>query len=141
MNPSCAFLCCAFLLLVVRVGHCQQLLWQFTNDFAAAQFYSSPSVGDDGTIYLGSSGDSNGGHGLYALAPGGAKKWFFTNDSPVTTSATIGTNGNIYFGTFSGSMFALNPNGTLAWEYQTGAEHVRGVALADDGTIYCTVRR
>lgn len=141
MNPSCALVFCALLLLAVRAGYCQQLLWQFTNDFPTAQFYSSPSVGDDGTIYLGSSGDSNGGHGLFALAPSGAKKWFFTNDSPVTTSATIGTNGNIYFGTFSGSMFALHPNGTLAWEYQTGAEHVRGVALAEDGTIYCTVRR
>jgi hypothetical protein len=49
--------------------------WSFTTGDGVA---SSPAIGADGTIYVGS-GDSN----LYALNPDGSQKWSFTTGHDV----------------------------------------------------------
>jgi|GEM_PF-2059154 len=53
----------------------------------------------------------------------------------VLNTASIGDDGTIYAANSSG-LFAINPNCTLKWQYQTSVgSHVSPV-IADDGTIY-----
>ncbi|AEH51461.1 PQQ-binding-like beta-propeller repeat protein [Pseudothermotoga thermarum] len=54
---------------------------------------SSPVIGSDGTIYVGS-WDKN----VYALDPNGTLKWRFETDDRVISSPAIGSDGTIYVG-------------------------------------------
>jgi len=53
--------------------------------------YSSPAIGSDGTVYVGSD-DGN----LYAVNPDGTEKWHFTTGIPVRSSPAIGPDGTVY---------------------------------------------
>ena len=54
--------------------------------------YSSPAIGSDGTIYVGSDYDD-----LYAINPDGSIKWEFNaGRGRVDSSPTIGSDGTIY---------------------------------------------
>ena len=110
---------------------------------------SSPAIGTDGTIYVGSN-DGN----LYAVTPGGTQKWSFSaglTGGYVGSSPAIGADGTIYVdfgvpgslgGSISDHLYALTDNGTsytLKWEpFATGG----GLAgpssptVGADGTIY-----
>src|SRR5262249_5432234 len=98
---------------------------------------SSPSIGSDGTIYVGSD-DGN----LYALSASGQLKWKFTtqNSSIIRSSPAIGSDGTIYFGSEGGKSFggvyALNPNGTQQWFYSARFDIDSAPAIGSDGTIY-----
>ena len=54
---------------------------------------SSPAIGSDGTIYVGSDDDN-----LYAINPDGSMKWRFKTGSYVFSSPAIGSDGTIYVG-------------------------------------------
>ncbi|MFC1539819.1 PQQ-binding-like beta-propeller repeat protein, partial [Candidatus Latescibacterota bacterium] len=64
---------------------------------------SSPAVGEDGTIYVGSN-DS----GLYAVNPDGTEKWRFEADGSIWSSPAIGNNGILYFGSYDWNLYAVN---------------------------------
>jgi len=54
-----------------------------------------------------------------------------------TSSPTIATDGTIYIGGGSGTLKALNSNGTLKWSFSIGGGATRSTpAIADDGTVY-----
>jgi len=92
----------------------------------------APAIGDDGTIYVGS-----GDHNLYALNPNGTLKWKYETGDYVYGSATIAPDGTIYIPSFDGYFYALNPSGMFLWKGYTGDQYAaRGMALANDGTIY-----
>ena len=82
-------------------------------------YYSSPCIGPDGTIYIGSRGDT-----LRAFAPNGNIKWsFYVRYQPdFTTSPVIDDDGTIFFS--STYLFALNPDGSVKWQYYL--EETRG---------------
>ncbi|HOC78615.1 MAG TPA: PQQ-binding-like beta-propeller repeat protein [Methanofastidiosum sp.] len=107
--------------------------WEYNVPFT---IISSPSIGADGTIYLGSS-DSN----LYAINPDGTKKWTFPAGSQVRSSPAIGTDGTIYFGTHAGKVYAVNPNGAKKWEVSTSETIYSSPAIGSDGTIYIGSRK
>jgi outer membrane protein assembly factor BamB len=94
--------------------------------------HGSPTVGSDGTIYIGSTGGK-----IYALYPNGTIKWEYKTNHDVHSSPAIGLDGVIYCGSHDGKLYALYPNnGTLKWKYGTGG-WVRGnPSVGDDGTIY-----
>ncbi|MES2695581.1 MAG: PQQ-binding-like beta-propeller repeat protein [Verrucomicrobiota bacterium] len=94
---------------------------------------SSPAVGPDGTLYIGSQDKY-----LYAVAPTGALKWRFLTGDWVDASPTIAPDGTVYVGSWDGKLYALTPTGTKKWEYSTGAGNYiySSPALAADGTIY-----
>ncbi len=93
---------------------------------------SSPVIGADGTIYIGSP-DKN----LYALYPNGTKKWSFNLGDTTVYTPTIDTEGIIYIGS-STKLYALYPNGTEKWNYTTekGKWICTSTAIGNDGTIY-----
>ncbi len=108
--------------------------WKYT---AGGQILgSSPAIDEDDTIYVGC-WDSY----LYALYRNGTLKWrFFAYDSNICSSPAIAEDGTIYFGGMGpgdyGRIYAVNPNGTEKWYYDTGYLITSDPAIADDGTIY-----
>ncbi|MFC1537732.1 PQQ-binding-like beta-propeller repeat protein, partial [Gemmatimonadota bacterium] len=51
-------------------------------------------------------------------------------------SPAIGGDGTIYFGSKDDHLYALNPDGSLLWKFQAGADVNSAPAVGDDGTIY-----
>jgi outer membrane protein assembly factor BamB len=99
---------------------------------------SAPAIAEDGTIYVGS-----WDHYLHAIySNNGTRKWIFNaNDANIASSPAIGADGTIYFGTLwslgdGGKIFAVNPDGTEKWVYQTGDAITSDPAIGDDGTVY-----
>lgn len=102
--------------------------WEFATD---DDVLSSPSIGSDGTIYLGSEDGK-----LYAINPAnGSKKWGFATDGYVY-SPTIGSDGTIYVGSADSKLYAVNPaNGSKKWEFTAGFI-VFSPSIGSDGTLY-----
>ncbi|MCK4457124.1 MAG: PQQ-binding-like beta-propeller repeat protein [Thermoplasmata archaeon] len=109
-------------------GNTGNLKWNYTTD---AEIFSSPAIGSDGTIYVGST-DRN----LYAINPDGSLKWNYTTKSDITSSPAIGSDGTIYVGSCDRNLYAINPDGSLKWNYTTDAEIFSSPAMGSDGTIY-----
>jgi len=93
---------------------------------------SSPAIGYDGTIYVGSK-DRN----LYAITPYGTLKWKFKTANFIKNgSPSIARDGTIYMTSHDGNMYAINPDGTLKWKYTGFSLGDTSPAIAADGTFY-----
>ena len=92
--------------------------WQ---TFTPGYVTSSPALGSDGTVYVGSFD-----HKLYALDPDtGQVRWSFATDahiysSPALADGSDGRTREIYIASADGSVYALDPSGHLLWRYDTG---------------------
>jgi outer membrane protein assembly factor BamB len=88
--------------------------WEFLTGDSVG---SSPAIGSDGTVYVGSSDYS-----VYALyGTTGAKKWEFKTGLWVGSSPAIGSDGTVYVGSYDKKVYALNgATGAKKWEYLTG---------------------
>ena len=107
-----------------------QELWSFpTGDVV----FSSPAVGDDGTIYVGSENNN-----LYAINPSGTQKWVFIGATDwIDSSPAIGSDGTIYVGSWDNNLYAINPaNGSQIWKFETDSLIIASPAIGADGTIY-----
>jgi len=100
---------------------------------------TSPTIGQDGTIYCGYSN-------LYAVNPtNGTIRWTF-NPGPGRTirgaTPCNSADGTIYFGTWigdydGGEIIALNANGTEQWRRLIANQYVDSApAIGKDGTVY-----
>lgn len=74
--------------------------WHFPTGY---NVYSSPSIGPDGTIYVGS-----GNGKLYAINPDGTLRWSFATGDRVFSSPAIGPDGTVYFGSWDGRFYAVS---------------------------------
>jgi len=110
-------------------AQCPSFKWSYeTGDLVD----SSPAIGANGTIYVG----SFDGH-LYAIKPDGTLKWRYQTGDGVSSSPAIGADGTIYVGSNDGYLYALNPEGTLKWRYWMDCIVVdSSPAIGRDGTIY-----
>lgn len=125
--------------------------------FKWANTLDVPSVGDDGTIYMGSfvnPGVASGGQQIpgyavpqqskiYAVNPTGEKKWEYARpDSPYAIhTPTIGRDGTLYAGTSCWKVVALDPDSTLLWEFNTDegtreCPSVYSPSIGKDGLLY-----
>ena len=105
--------------------------WSFSTQKALQ--YSSPALGEDGTIYVGSQ-DCN----LYAINPDGTQKWVFLpgNGIVATRPRLSGWMAHLYRDNrMYEHLFALNADGTEKWAFVTGGVNSSPV-IAGDGTIY-----
>jgi outer membrane protein assembly factor BamB len=71
------------------------------------------------------------------------EKWRFKTewwDGTIESSPVISNDGTIYFGSMGTDhkLYAINPDGTKKWSYETGGLIWSTPALAGDGTIYVT---
>jgi outer membrane protein assembly factor BamB len=121
------------------------LVWKFvTGDVIV----SSPGVGADGTIFIGSY-DRN----IYALTPNGSNRWSYGLPPPTNIygnvftgiygTPALGLDGTLYVPSENGRLIALNPtNGAEKWIYLPGRPNgledglYSSPAVGPDGSIY-----
>lgn len=104
------------------------LKWSYVT---GGEIISSPTIGDDGTVYVGSY-DNN----VYALNPDGTLKWSFVTDGDISSVAVIDTDGTIYFGSLDNKVYAVNSDGSLKWSYETSGDINSWPSVGVDGTVY-----
>lgn len=102
---------------------------------------SSPAIGRDGTIYVGSDDG-----GLYAITDKGAsyvEKWRFpaggTHALPESSSPAIGADKTIYVGSDDYNLYAITDKGTSyveKWRFAANNYEVGDPAVGGDGTVY-----
>ena len=102
--------------------------WAFTT---GSTIRSSPAIGADGTVYVGSFDDK-----LYAINVDGTQKWAFTAGSSVYSSPAIGSDGTIYVGSEDGKLYAIDADGTKEWAFTIGPLVFSSPAIGSDGTVY-----
>lgn len=104
---------------------------------------STPTIGTDGTVYI-TTYDK-----LFAVGPDGMEKWSYGLRESVSGSVAIGGNGTIYIGSVAtegsfqdwryvdGKLHAVNPDGTLLWTFNTGAQYpLSSPSIGSDGIVY-----
>jgi outer membrane protein assembly factor BamB len=111
------------------------------SNLTARTTFSSPSIGKDGTIYVGS--DDN--HVL-AFSPQGEMRWRFTAEGAIVVSPAIGPDGTVYVGNWINAttnkipdhnyLYAINPDGSLRWKFETGLPIYSSPSIGADGTLY-----
>lgn len=119
------------------------IVWQF--QAASASYINQPVAAKDGTIYFGAPNDATGIPRLYAIGSDGVEKWHHNDEITgfgetagfgVPTTPAVSDDGAVYFGHLSSWITALNPDGTLWWQYDAG--RVNGVSVDKDGNVYAT---
>lgn len=96
---------------------------------------SSPSIADDGTIYIGTA------QGVAAVHPQDGHMllgWPFLTNGKVSATPALGASGAIYVGTLKGSFYAINANGAPKWTQplNLGGEVLSSAAIGQNGKIY-----
>jgi len=97
---------------------------------------SSPSIGPDGTVYVGSGIGFDGKGGLFAIQPDGVLSWNLKKS--ISSSASIGADGVVYVTGEDGNLYAVNPDGTIKWTLNGNFSFFSSSspAIGSDGTIY-----
>lgn len=124
----------------------KELLWSYKTSGAVE---SSPIIGADGTVYLGSH-DGN----LYALSSDGSLKWKFKVADPVyderwkvskaiMATPAIAKDGTIYINGASSYLHAVNPDGQEKWRFpiKWSNDFWNGPNIGADGIIYIGTAR
>ncbi len=107
---------------------------------------SSPVVGSDGTIYIG----THGGY-FYAITQDGKEKWKIKIGTPIEkkgynvmsscqSTAAIAKDGTVYIVSLDQYLFAISSNGKIKWKFPIGlaVDSWASPAIGPDGTIYIT---
>jgi outer membrane protein assembly factor BamB len=117
--------------------------WEFelsTLRLNTTELKSSPAIGADGTVYVGSRADK-----LYALNPADrnarepfptANEWAFQTGGDVFSSPAVGDDGKIYFGSNDGFVYVAYPQGTESFKFETNGAVRSGPFVKPDGTFY-----
>jgi outer membrane protein assembly factor BamB len=110
------------------------LLWNTTFGNVTSGNMQTPSVGNDGYIYIGTDTGT-----LFKIDPvSAAHDWHTLLGIPVQGIPAIGSDGTIYIPTYdsTGTIFAELPNGTNKWTTSLGASIYGSVILGSDDTLY-----
>lgn len=116
-------------------------------------FWSSPIIGGDGTIYIGSGRAENipgFKGGLFAINPDGTEKWFYNTGNGVTMPVSISADETLYLGIGipsqdksyqdTGEIIALTLQGVKKWGFPV-KQWVEGPStISSDGTVYATTK-
>ena len=96
-----------------------------------SSIFSSPAVGHNGTVYVGSYDDY-----LHAINANGTEKWKYETGNEIDSSPALGPDGTVYVGSKDNNLHAINANGTKKWKYLTGGNVDSSPAVGPDGTVY-----
>jgi predicted CxxxxCH...CXXCH cytochrome family protein len=96
---------------------------------------SSPAIGPDGTIYVGSYDSC-----LYAIEDAGTEgviRWAFKSGGLVDASPTVDGEGTIYIGSNDSIMYALDPeDGSVRWSFATDGKIESSATIDGQGYLY-----
>ena len=94
-------------------------------------YFSSPALDDSGNVYITTS------RKLVKVSSDGAVLWSWPshNSLSISHSPVIGQDGKVYFACYSDSLYALNPDSTLAWARALGNSVNSAPAVGLDGNI------
>jgi len=111
-------------------GTTGELKWRYQT---IQSIYSSPAIGSDGTVYVGSNDNY-----LYAICSTGTIKWSYQTGSYVYSSPAIGSDGTVYILSSDNYLYAICSTGTIKWRYLTvdGGSDCSSPAIDPEGTIY-----
>ena len=101
--------------------------WSYTT---GGDVHSSPAVGADGTVYVGST------DGLHAIDAAGGNLWTYSIGWAVSSSPAIALDGTIYVGGQDSQVHAVNPDGTGKWTYSVVQPFYSSPVIGGDGTVY-----
>ncbi len=99
-------------------------------EFACGAMWSTPAIGEDGTLYFGSDDGK-----FYALKPDGKQLWSIDVGKGIRSSPAIGKDGTIY-ACLNGSLCVYSPDGDENWRYRTSGYALYSPTIGNDGTIY-----
>ena len=91
------------------MGHCDGLFalnpdtGKYKWGVGMPEIVGSPSVGKDGTIYVGSMDGK-----LHAIAPDGTEKWAVKTRGQLNSSPAIGADGTVYAMSDDGYLYAVH---------------------------------
>ncbi|HQM51511.1 MAG TPA: PQQ-binding-like beta-propeller repeat protein, partial [bacterium] len=107
------------------------LAWSYAT--AADVYFSSPAIGSDGRVYVGSTDNL-----IYSLTSAGGLAWSYATAADVySSSPAIGSDGRVYVGSGDARLYALTSAGGLAWSYAAWARHrILSPAIGSDGRVY-----
>jgi outer membrane protein assembly factor BamB len=98
---------------------------------AVGPMSSSPAIGADGTIYVG----TTAGKLVAVTGDGKTTKWSATTNDTGGGSPAIGGDETIYVGSADGKVYAVAPDGKPRWTYATGGP-ITGSPAVYGGTLY-----
>jgi outer membrane protein assembly factor BamB len=110
-----------------------QVVWN-----AAQGSASSPAVGADGTIYLGTAFTGPSAGSFIALNPDGSTKWEFRAGSSFNeffASPAIAPDGTIVAGSKEGILYGFNPDGSVRWS-RNEINVIQSPSIDADGNVY-----
>lgn len=84
---------------------------------------SYPSVGPDGTVYVGF-GDT-----LYAIGADGVLDWEYETGAFVHSCPAVDAAGRVFFGSADGKVYALDSEGVRLWDFEVPGPGQVGVAV------------
>ncbi|MBK9180530.1 MAG: PQQ-binding-like beta-propeller repeat protein [Acidimicrobiales bacterium] len=103
--------------------------------------FSTPVVGGDGTVYVGSADRS-----FYAIAPDGTLRWKVDTGEIIDSAALLDDQGRVIVGSGDGTLYALDrDDGAVAWTFEAAPPADTGafirwfegnVAVGSDGTLF-----
>ena len=99
---------------------------------AGKELRAAPSLGANGTVYIGSENGT-----LYAVdGLTGVVKWEFATNKGIEAPVLVDGRDNVYVASLDRKVYVLSPTGGLYSTFETGDEIVAAMALGADGTLY-----
>jgi len=127
-KPSCSVLKSIGIISESKPAKLIVAKWKFKTQ---GDIDSSPAIGIDGTVYIGSD-DRN----LYAINPDtGQEIWRFMTNGEVRSAPAVGPDGTIYFGSIDGNLYAVKPSGVKKWAFNIGDFIFSSPAISSDGRL------
>jgi outer membrane protein assembly factor BamB len=110
-----------------RIGDCEPKA--FGPEGVRCDADGGPTLGPDGTIYL-------GGDGIYAVWPDGTLRWKLATPEHVAAAPALAADGTVYAVCQDDALYAVRSDGTKAWELRTDEDLESSPAVGADGMIY-----
>lgn len=105
--------------------------WRFQAGVDRVKIFSSPALGEDGTVYFGTQGNF-----FFALNQSAKVLWSLETGGDNDSTPAIGDDGTVFFGSDDGKVRAIRPGGNLLYQVAIGAPIRAPVAVGHDGTVF-----